>query len=289
MERSDFTNNRFSDVDSLRPLRCFVAVAEELHFGRAAERLILPQSTISEQVRKLESVLGGELFVRTSRSVSLSPLGAILLPEAKRSLNAVRHAYELTSTAARTGNVPLLLGIAVDVDSGELARAFPLLRAEMPNMKIVPTPLATGQQIEMILERRLHIGFVWEPPATEHLDEQLVGYTGMIAMVPFDHPLAGRAKLTPKEVCAHSLVLFSPVQNVWVRQRFDAICREENVLPLVAAEGVGYEGQVPLVLAGAGIGITAASIKRGWRRCLLWHEDETHPGVKALRRIVRRK
>lgn len=305
MESSGNTNDqtaRSVDVDSLRPLRCFVAVAEELHFGRAAQRLVLPQSTVSEQVRKLETTLGGELFLRTSRTVSLSSLGTILLPEARRSLEAVRHAYELTAAAARTGNVPLLLGIAVDVDSGELARAFPLLRAELPNLKIVPMQLSTGQQIEALLERRLHVGFVWEPPATRTLEQQLVGYTGMIAMVPFDHPLAAKTKLTPIEVCAHSLVLFSPVQNVWVRQRFDAICREENVLPLVAAEGVGYEGQVPLVLAGAGIGITAASIgnlrtvpgivhipvtiKQGWRRCLIWHQDETHPGVIALQRII---
>jgi DNA-binding transcriptional LysR family regulator len=306
MKRSKITNDmspRFSvDVDSLRPLRCFVAVAEELHFGRAAQRLILPQSTVSEQIRKLETTIGGELFVRTSRTVVLSPLGAILLPEAKRSLDAVRHAYDLTTTAARTGNVPLLLGIAVDVDSGELARAFPVLRAALPNLKIVPTPLSTGQQIEALLDRRLHVGFVWEPPTIDQLEQQLVGYTGMIAMVPFDHPLATKTKLTPKQVCAHSLVLFSPVQNVWVRQRFDAICREENVLPLVAAEGVGYEGQVPLVLAGAGIGITAASIgqlrtvpgivhipvtiKQGWRRCLIWNKNETHPGVDHLRTAV---
>jgi DNA-binding transcriptional LysR family regulator len=258
----------------------------------------LPQSTVSEQIRKLETTIGGELFLRTSRTVVLSPLGAILLPEAKRSLDAVRRAYDLTATAARTGNVPLLLGIAVDVDSGELARAFPVLRAALPNLKIVPTPLSTGQQIEALLDRRLHVGFVWEPPTID----QLVGCTGMVAMVPFDHPLATKTKLTPKEVCAHSLVLFSPVQNVWVRQRFDAICREENVLPLVAAEGVGYEGQVPLVLAGARIGITAASIgqlrtvpgivhipvtiKQGWRRCLIWHKDETHPGVHHLRTAV---
>jgi DNA-binding transcriptional LysR family regulator len=303
MKRSKITKNAspgFSaDVDSLRPLRCFLAVAEELHFGRAAQRLILPQSTVSEQVRKLESTIGGELFLRTSRTVALSPLGTILLPEARRSLDAVRHAYDLTITAARTGNVPLLIGIAVDVDSGELAQAFPVLRAALPKLKIVPTPMSTGQQIEALLDRRLHVGFVWEPPTIEKLEQQLVGYTGMIAMVPFDHQLAIKTKLTPKQLCAHSLVLFSPVQNIWVRQRFDAICREENVLPLVAAEGIGYEGQVPLVLAGAGIGVTAASIgqlrtvpgivhipvtiKQGWQRSLIWHKDETHPGVEHLR------
>jgi DNA-binding transcriptional LysR family regulator len=289
-------------LESLRPLRCFVAVAETLHFGRAAELLVLPQSTISEQIRKLEAVLGGPLFVRTSRRVTLSPLGTVLLPEARRALDAVRHAYALTATTALTGNVPLLLGVAVDVDAGEFARAFPLLRKRLPALKISPIQMSTGNQIEAILDRRLHVGFVWEPPTTEHLDQHVVGYTGMIALVPFDHPLATRKRLSMSELCKWPLVLFNPAQNPWTRQRFDLICREEDVTPLIATDAIGYEGQVTAVLAGAGIGVTAASIGSlrtvpgivhvpvqitcGWRRCLIWHTDETHPGVAALRAIL---
>jgi DNA-binding transcriptional LysR family regulator len=289
-------------VESLRPLRCFVAVAETLHFGQAALRLVLPQSTVSEQIRKLESVVGGELFIRTSRNVSLSPLGSVLLPEARRALEAVHHAYSVTARTAETGQVPMLFGVAVDVDAGEFARAFPLLRTKLPGVKVSPIQMPTGRQIESILDRRLHLGFVWEPPTVEHLEQQIVGYTGLIAMVPFDHALADRVELSMEELCTWPLVLFSPVQNPWVRQRFDMVCREENVSPLISAEGVGYEGQVSLVLAGAGIGVTAASIgslrsvpgivhvpvpiTTGWRRCLIWHTDETHPGVAALREIM---
>jgi DNA-binding transcriptional LysR family regulator len=301
MDQSDSTID-WLVLESLRPLRCFLAVADTLHFGRAAERLILPQSTVSEQIRKLEAVLGGELFVRTSRTVALSSLGTVLLPEARRAIEAVHHAYSLTATTALTGNVPLLLGVAVDVDAGELAQAFPLMRSRFPDLKLVPQQMATGLQLEALLDRRLHVGFVWEPPVVEHLEQQVVGYTGMVAIVPFDHSHAHRTDLGLGEVCASPLVLFSPVQNPWVRQRFDMICRSEDVIPLVAAEGVGYEGQVALVLAGAGIGITAASIgslrsvpgvvhvpvrvRSGWRRCLVWHTEELHPGVGALRVIM---
>ncbi len=291
-----------NDLESLRPLRCFLAVAETLHFGRAAEQLVLPQSTVSEQVRKLETALGGELFVRTSRSVALSPLGLVLLPEARRALGAIHHAYLVTSTTARTGNVPLLFGVAVDVDAGEFARAFPILRKKFPALKLSPVQMSTGEQIEAILDRRLHLGFVWEPPTVEHIEQQLVGYTGMVAMVPFDHELAKRRQIDMAELCNWPLVLFSPAMNPWVRQRFDLISREENVTPLITAEGMGYEGQVSLVLAGAGIGVTAASIgslrsvpgivhvtvriHTGWRRSLIWHTHETHPGVSAIREIL---
>jgi DNA-binding transcriptional LysR family regulator len=143
MNQSFFPIN---ELESLRPLRCFLAVAETLHFGRAAERMVLPQSTVSEQVRKLESVLGGELFVRTSRTVAVSPLGSVLLPEARRAIDAVQHAYALTATTARTGQVPLLFGVAVDVDSGEFARAFPLLRERFPALKVSPVQMSTGRR-----------------------------------------------------------------------------------------------------------------------------------------------
>jgi DNA-binding transcriptional LysR family regulator len=296
------SNITINDLESLRPLRCFLAVAETLHFGRAAELLLLPQSTISEQIRKLEGVMGGPLFLRTSRKVALSPLGVVLLPEARRAIDAVQHAYTLTATTAATGNVPLMFGVAVDVDAGEFARAFPVLRKQLPNMKVSPVQMSTGNQIEAILERRLHVGFVWEPPSTEHIEQQVVGYTGMIAIVPFDHQLATKRQLTMQELCDWPLVLFNPAQNPWTRQRFDVICREENIVPLIAADAVGYEGQVAAALAGAGIGVTAASIgslrtvpgivhvpvriTTGWRRCLIWHTDESHPGVAALRSLM---
>jgi DNA-binding transcriptional LysR family regulator len=296
------SSTAINELESLRPLRCFLAVAETLHFGRAAEILVLPQSTISEQVQKLETVLGGQLFIRTSRRVTLSPLGTVLLPEARRAIEAVQYAYTLTARTALTGNVPLLLGVAVDVDAGEFARAFPLLRNQLPDLKVSPVQMSTGHQIEAILDRRLHVGFAWEPPVTQHLDQKVVGYTGMIAVVPFDHTLAARRRLTMPELCEWPLVLFNPAQNPWTRQRFDLICREEKVTPLIATDAVGYEGQVTAVLAGAGIGVTAASIgslrsvpgivhvpvdiKTGWRRCLIWHSNETHPGVAALRTIM---
>ncbi len=300
MNRSEIANDLV--VDHLRPLRCFVAVADELHFGRAAERLLLPQSTVSEQVKKLELELGGQLFIRTSRRVALSGLGDLLLPEARRALAAVAHAYQLARDTASTGVVPLHIAIAADIDAGELAHAFPLLRASMPALKIVPSQRSTADQIEALLHRRLHVGFVWEPPSTDGLEHQLIGTTGIDAFVPDDHTIADREQISLEELCEHPLVLFSSAPNPWVRQRFSSIVHDAGLEPLIAAEGFGYDGQVAEVLAGAGVGVTARSITatrampgiahvpvisdQEWRRGLIWHHDETHPALARLRSIL---
>jgi DNA-binding transcriptional LysR family regulator len=298
-----YTSVQANNPDTLRPLRCFVAVAEELHFGRAADRLILPQSTVSEQVRLLEAHVGGTLFARTTRSVRLTPLGEVLLPAATRALDAVAHAYELAARTARTGNVAFLLGVAIDIDAGELADAFVALRERHTDLRVVPTPMPTVAQLDALRDRRIHAGFVWEPPDRDGIEQQLVGVTGMIAIVPYDHALAVRDRLEVGELDEYPLVLFSGAPNPWVRRRFDTICAEHGISPHVVAEGVGYEGQAGLVLAGTGIGVTAASIgttraipglvhvpvavRSGWRRSLIWHRDETHPGLSTLRDLLR--
>lgn len=289
-------------VWDLRPLRCFLAVAGELHFGRAAARLVLPQSTVSERVRQLEAVVGGRLFERSTRSVALTPLGEALVPEATRALAAVEHTYLLIRETAASGSVPLILGTAMDVDTGELADALSRLRREHPDLKVSPALMRTGEQVEALLARRLHLGYAWEPPQTDGIDSCVVAETGVVAFVPFDHGLATRTRLDLAELCEHPLVAWSSELNPWTRRRFETICRSVGAEPLVVAEAPGFDAQARLVLAGVGIGVTAASISTlksipglvniavdadlRFRRSLIWRHDETHPGVSVLRALL---
>src|SRR3954453_23359911 len=122
----------------LRRLRYFVAVAEELHFRRAAERLHLAQPALSQQVRKLETELGVDLFHRTKRGVALTPAGALFLEEARRLL---RQAEEAARTArnARAGTIGRLrLGHVVDAVPPVLPRAIAAFAASHPGIEISP-------------------------------------------------------------------------------------------------------------------------------------------------------
>jgi DNA-binding transcriptional LysR family regulator len=293
---SNWANNQ--QIDDLRLLRCFVTVADELHFGRAAKRLALPQSTVSEAVRQLERVFGHPLFIRTTRRVALSALGEAIVPEARRAIDAVANVYSLGAAGSSSALRPLLLGTAIDIDNGELSTVLPRLRLQHPSLRITPRILRTADQIQALLEQRLHLGFVWEPPEHALLVSHLVGTTGLVAVVPYDHSLARRKAIPIAVLDGQPVVVWSADMNEWTRDRLHAILRDHDVQPRIVVEAHGFDQQVPHILAGVGIGLTAASIsaakqlpglvhipirhRGGFRRMLVWRRDETHPGVAAV-------
>ncbi len=300
MDSSAWSNNQ--EIDDLRLLRCFVMVADEMHFGRAAKRLALPQSTVSEAVRQLERLMGHPLFVRTTRRVALTALGEAIRPEANRAIEVVGNVYRLGAEGNSSGSRALLLGTAIDIDNGELSTILPHIRRQHPALRIAPRVLRTADQIQSLLEQRLHLGFVWEPPEHPLLVNYLVGITKLVAVVPFDHPLARRKSIPITELDAQPVIVWSAEMNEWTRDRLTTILKGHNVQPRIVIEAQGFDQQVPHILAGLGIGLTAASIsagkqlpglvhipirhRGGFRRMLIWRRDETHPGVAAILQAI---
>ncbi len=296
MDSSSWANNQ--QIDDLRLLRCFVAVAEELHFGRAAHRLSLQQSTVSEAVRHFERLTHAPLFTRTTRHVALTALGEAILPAARNAINGVANVYRLAAEGTSSAALPLLLGTAIDIDNGELSAVLLPLRNQSPTLRVITHVLKTSDQIQALLERRLHLAFVWEPPEHELLVTRLVGVTGLVAVVPYDHVLAKRKSIPIAALAGQPVIVWSATLNEWTRDRLASILRDHDVEPRIVVEANGFDQQVPHILAGMGIGLTAASIsaskqlpglvhipikhRGGFRRMLAWRHDETHPGVDAI-------
>jgi DNA-binding transcriptional LysR family regulator len=277
----------------LRQLACFLAVADHLHFGRAATSLHQSQASVSEQVRRLELDLGGPLFSRTTRSVGLTPLGELFLPAARTAHDSAVAAYELGRAAARHGDAPLLLGLALDVGQDLLTVALPALAASHPHVRVHPRPLRTGDQIEQLHARRLHLGIAWAPPADSGLSHAVLSTEPYLAFVPSSHPIASRSSLSTDDLRALALVMWSPDLNRWTYDHF--IARFGDSPPTVVDQGWGMDAMVPSVLAGRGVGITALSIAaakqldglslvpiegHGLPRALIWHPNERHPGLR---------
>ena len=152
-----------SAVDLLRHLRYFVAVAEELHFGRAAARLHMAQPPLSQRIRGLERELGVRLFDRTSRRVELTPAGRLLLDEA-RGLLARADALTATMERLRGGELgELRAGVPPEIGASVLAELLTSFRAAGPDVRLELREATTGEQLEGLAAGELDVGVVRHP------------------------------------------------------------------------------------------------------------------------------
>src|SRR4051812_32588947 len=179
----------------LRHLKYLVAVAEELHFGRAAIRLNISQPPLSQQIRQLEEELGVRLFDRTKREVRLTDAGRRIMVEAQQILSQVDH---LVSVASRVSE-GAIGRLSVSGPGGvnhilvqtlqEFARKYPSVRIELQFMN-------TGLQVEALRENHIHVGFVNVPVYDAQLALETVSREPMCLAMPKNHPLA-RQKTVP--------------------------------------------------------------------------------------------
>jgi DNA-binding transcriptional LysR family regulator len=248
------------DQLELRHLRYFVAVAEELHFGRAARRLHMAQPPLSQQIRRLEAIVGVPLLARTSRSVALTPAGAALLERARRLLAA---ADEGLDEAARIGR-----GEAGTLDVGFVSSAITLgvperLQAFRERHPDVRTRLHEGQtsQIAARLDRgEVDLGIVRDGEAREGVEVTVLATEGFVAVLPAGHRLAGRARITPGALRDEDFV-FYPVTAGALAYRRNLLdpCRAAGFEPRVVQEGSSWVTIFHLVGVGAGVTIAPAS------------------------------
>src|SRR5919197_1455718 len=147
----------------LRHLRYFVAVAEELHFGRAAQRLHIAQPPLSQQIRRLEHDLGVTLFHRTNRRVALTDAGRVFLVEARSTLAQAERAREVASRAAREDGGALAIGYMASAEVNVFPRLLPAFRRRHPNIEITFQLLGASEQLEALREGQIHAGFLRLP------------------------------------------------------------------------------------------------------------------------------
>ena len=188
-----------------RELRYFVAVAEELHFGRAAERLGMAQPPLSRAIGLLERRLGAALLTRTSRSVALTGAGDVLLREARAALEAVEAAERRTRRAARAAEGrPGVVFVTKAGASGELlAKLLDAYAAEPGAVPVDVVLCGPAQQEPMLRDGRADVGLLHRPfDSTAGFDVEELHTEGQIALLPAGHPLSTREHLTEAEVAA---------------------------------------------------------------------------------------
>ncbi|MBC5783857.1 LysR family transcriptional regulator [Ramlibacter sp. USB13] len=286
-------------------LRCFVAVAEELHFGRAAARLHMTQPPLSRQIQLLEHAVKVRLLERTSRSVRLTAAGEVLYRDAAAIL---RLAQDAAAAAERTGK-----GLAGRVVVGYTAVAgyalMPALLAAanqaLPDIEIVLEEMVSSEQLHALEAGTIDIGFVRPQHASGPLRYHLAAREPMLLALPAAHPLAARERIRMQDLAGEPLIMYSQKEGRYFHDRITAL--------FMAAAGqpqyVHHIGQthtiMALVRAGIGLAIVPASAaqlrlenvvyKPLWRRdvvaeiYLAWRAAERNPALQPLREFFIRQ
>ncbi|MFL5896318.1 MAG: LysR family transcriptional regulator [Thermoleophilaceae bacterium] len=245
----------------LRHLRYFVAVAEELHFRRAAERLHVAQPAVSEQVRKLEEELGVRLLNRTQRSVSLTDAGAAMLEEARRVLHQAERAVAAARSARDVSANNLRLGYLADSLPPTVPRALQQLQKRLPNTRV---SLETGTPHYLIEEVRagnLDAALVSLPAPTAGLERTLLGPQFGVVAMPVMHRHATEEVADLSRMVPERIVLLPREVNPAFHDGIVAVCHDLSLSPaFVHTLEPRAELALLAVSAGGGIAILPDSV-----------------------------
>jgi DNA-binding transcriptional LysR family regulator len=243
----------------LRHLRYFVAVAEELHFGRAADRLYVAQPAVSEQVRKLEQELGVRLFDRTSRNVSLTSAGGALLEEARLVLRQAEVAKRAAQSARDRATMRLRIGYLADGLPSVVPRALRHLAVAAPRIQVALHSAPARRLNDDLRARRLDAVVTSLPAATNGLRITALGWENVIAAVPLDHPQALRPALVLEWVTSDQLLVLPREVDPAFYDALGSSTRKGGRSPAFV-EVATVDDALLAAAAGAGIALVPESV-----------------------------
>jgi DNA-binding transcriptional LysR family regulator len=240
----------------LNQLRCFVTVAEELHFGRAAARLNMTQPPLSRQIQVLEHIVDAPLLERTSRSVRLTPAGRSFLPEARRILKLAESASQVARRIAMGKTGSLKLGYTAAAAYGYLPELIAACRARLPEVDFSLKEMVSEDQLEALTSGQIDAGLLRPPIGRPELATRRVLAEPLLAAIPRKHPLASAATLSIKDFDSQPFVMYSPYESRYFHDLLVALFTHADVLPRY----VQHLGQIHSILAMVRAGLGAAIV-----------------------------
>lgn len=246
----------------LRHLRYFAAVAEELHFGRAAERLGIAQPPLTQQIQKLERELGYSLFVRTSRRTELTEAGRVLLDNSRRVLSDFDEAIEQARRAGRGESGQLRVGTPPSVMLTSLPTVIRKYRQRYPDIRFSLREASTSAIFGELQSGALDLGFLREVHPDEGLASQIILREPLNAVLPASHPLAQKPGLRLKHLAEEPFVLFPRHLGEAFYDRVMGMCAEAGFAPRVVQEATQWQSVVTFVETGLGVSIAPAGVAR---------------------------
>lgn len=249
-----------------RHLRYFLVLAEELHFGRAAQRLAISQPPLSMNLQQLEASVGARLLERNSKRVQLTPAGRAFVPQARALLEqaqrAARHAKEVAEGTAGS----LQVGFVGTMLYRGLPPLLQRFQAQHPGLRLTLRELSSSEQLIELAQDRLDLGFVHTTRVPPGLSQILVSSQPFVACLPAGHALAGQggpgAALAPAQLRGEPFAMVSRAVSPDYHDRIVALCGEAGFTPDVRYELRHWLSVVSLVAQGLGVALVPQSLAR---------------------------
>jgi DNA-binding transcriptional LysR family regulator len=244
----------------LRHLRYFVAVAEELHFGRAAGRLHMAQPPLSQQIKALETELGLKLFERTKRRVELTDPGRLFLDEARATLARARRAEEVVRQAAKGMRGRLAVAFVTSASYSILPEVIRMFRADHPDVELTLQELNPAEQLAAIRKRDVDVGLLRLPVPNTSLALEPVLKEPLVAALPRDHRLADSKFLRLKALAGEPFILFPRHHGPGIFDVIMKACERAGFSPRMGQEPNDMQSILAYVAGGLGVSLVPASL-----------------------------
>ncbi|ASR37618.1 LysR family transcriptional regulator [Prauserella marina] len=282
----------------LAQLHSFVVLAEEAHFGRAADRLGIAQPPLSQQIRRLEDKVGHALFRREPGRLTLTPAGREFLPAAVSALAGLADGLA-AARAVGTGEAGRLrIGFAASLALTVLPGLLRGFRQRFPGVSLDIREMTTAPQIVALLDKKIDIGLLREPPREPELEFRTVLDEPFVAVLPKGHPLAATRGVALEHLAELPFVLLPRAAGPGLYDQIVAMCASAGFTPRIGQHAVEWQTVCALVETGLGVSLAPASIRRirltgvAYRRiepdttrtrvAIAWRGDDDNPLLTQL-------
>ncbi|MBI4658828.1 MAG: LysR family transcriptional regulator [Verrucomicrobia bacterium] len=287
----------------LRHLRYFIAVAEELHFGRAAQRLHISQPPLSAQIRKLEDKVGTRLLLRTKRSVQLTPAGKAFLTEARQILDRTARAMEVARRAESSGATQLVVACGPIAMCVVAPVVLPIFRKRCPDVDLVLAESMPTGIIEGLQKGLVDAGLVVSYFDAIALRREIILTLPLAAVVPRSHPIAKQKRIRLTQLEGEPFVLLSRGMGSGFSQHIVGLFQWRGVAPRLAHEVATFLALFAMVAAGYGVSLVPESLARlagpevafvalhepkpTIQLCMAWRANNLSPVLTTFLQVVR--
>jgi len=267
----------------LRHLRYFIAVAEELHFSRAAQRLNISQPPLSQQIQILEQQVGARLLARTNRSVQLTPAGQQFLIDARQILLNVSQAVDKAARLHNGDEGELRIGFTSSAPFiKRVSDALFTFRQRYPQVHIQMQEINTRQQLEPLNEGRLDLGVMRNTPLPDTLDHHLILREPLYALMHRAHPLAQQQTVSVQALANEPFVFFDPQVGTALYSEILGLLQRYQIQPYITQEAGEAMTIIGLVSTGLGVSILPASFKRVRLADVVWIPIEENDALSEV-------